>query len=107
MGHLVVVDKKQIPWRQGEVVSQLRIIKGGIKGIKGIAIKRLQGLADALVASFNPITHVAQGGPIAGVAEDRKAVGFDPGKVFAGSRSNQVPVERTLEALQQGGVGLG
>ncbi len=107
VGHLVVVDEQQIPGRHGEIVAQLRIIEGGIEGIEGITIERPQRFADPLLARFDPITHVAQGGAIAGLSEDRKAVGLDRGQVVAGARRHQVAVEAALEALQQGGVGLG
>jgi hypothetical protein len=86
VGHLVVVDDQQIPRLNGEVEAQLRIIEDGIEGIEGFAIGRLQELADQLVAPFDPVAQVAQGGAIAGVGEDRKAQGFDPDKVVAGSK---------------------
>ena len=107
LGHILVVDEQQAPWREGEIVSQLRIIEGGIEGIEGLAIKRPQRFADPLLVRFDRITHAGQAGAIAGVGEDRKAVGLDRGQVVTGSRLHQVAVEAALEALQQGGVGLG
>jgi hypothetical protein len=41
LSHLVVIDEQQIPWRPGLVVAELRIIEGGIGGIKGFAIEQL------------------------------------------------------------------
>ena len=101
MGGFVVVAKQQITRLQAQFMAEARIVEARIQLIEGLPVVVCQGFAQAGVARFDPVAHVAQGGAVGGLLEHRKTIRQALLALAAAPRGHQVAVEATMQTPQR------